>query len=631
MKRKAIGMILFASAFILTACGGGGNPSPNPPPTAPKADETYDVVLLSERKEEISPFIYGEFLEHIHGCIYGVIWSELISDRKFYYAPGTEGLSPWKVNGSVTSSEQCYSSNGYAAELGTGGSISMEITLPAGELTGYFYAAGTGTVEVSVGGNKQSISVSGSDFRKYMYTAQGTGQKETVSFTAKAGNVRLDSLSLMPADNIHGMRKDSLDAMKSLGGTIYRWPGGNFVSGYNWEDGVGDIDKRPSKRNLAWFPDNGIAADKARLRANNFYDCIEPNDMGTEEFLAMCEYIGATPYLAVNTGNRSDQPRESGAKYVEYVNGAATTEQGALRAANGHTEPYGVKYWCVGNEMQGDWQIGHMNVGEYVNVHKAFVSAMRAVDADIIVTGCGDNASTWTETMFSECASALDYIGEHLYEPSSDSYSPAEHMQAIKNNFDMRINNHRDLIEEFPAAKNVKIAFDEYNYLWKTKATVRDMLGVAASLNMFIENADVVGMANYSDTIFTATRGAPGAIYASATGGTVFSPVGETLKAYAQNMQRYRAGITIRQTDRNTHLDAQATVSEDGKVMTFAIANPSAKTVLFNLKTPGTALRSVSIVGQEAFATAATVEETQSPAYLVSKPLSVTVVVYQLG
>ncbi len=629
MKKAVIGVMVLASVMALSACGGGGKEK-EPTPEKPKADYVYDTVLLPERKSEVSPFIYGEFLEHIHGCIYNVIWSELIKDRKFYYAPGEAGLSPWKVSGDVESSDECYSDNGHCAVLKEGGSISMELDLPAGDLTGYFYADGTGTVEVSVGGDKKEIAVSGA-FKKYTYAAAGEGGKQTVSFTCKSGSVKLDSLSLMPADNIHGMRKDSLDAMKELAGTVYRWPGGNFVSGYDWEDGVGDIDKRPSKRNAAWFADNGVAADKALLAKNNFYDLIEPNDMGTEEFLAMCEYIGATPYLAVNTGSRSAQPKESGADLVEYCNGAATTVQGARRAANGHAEPYNVKYWCVGNEMQGDWQIGHMSSGEYVKVHNAFAEAMRAVDDSIVLTGCGDNCTSWTESMFASCAKNLDLIGEHLYEPSMNSYSPAEHMQAIKNNLDMRIKNHRDLLEEFEDASHVKIAFDEYNYLWKTNATLRDALGIGAALNMFIENADVVAMANYSDAIFTSTRNAPGAIYAKLTGGTTFSPVGEVLKAYAKNMQPYQAAVTVRQTDRDTRIDAQATVSEDGKTITFSIVNPSEKTVEINVKTPGKALRAISVSGTDPFGTTAAVETTESPAYLVSKPLSIMLVVYQIG
>lgn len=633
MKRMTKLLAAAVGAGVL-ACAGC---VPQAPPAAekPECDLEYDVAFLSlEKGNEISPLIYGEFLEHIPGCIYGVIWAELIEDRKFYYRPGEEGLSPWQTQGEVGADEECYSENGYAAILPEGAAIFQTVSLGAEMYDGYFYAKGEGTVRVQVGEFSEEIAVSGG-FVKYAFSAVGAEGETEVRFSCTQGEIALDSLSLMPADNYMGMRRDTLDAMKSLAGTIYRWPGGNFVSGYQWKDGIGDRDRRPSRRNLAWFPDtDDVQDDIDRLETAGFYDRIEPNDMGTDEFLAMCEYIGAIPYMAVNTGSSS---AEEAADLVEYCNGAADTEYGALRAGNGHESAYDIRYWCVGNEMQGDWQIGHTSIAEYVDVHNAFSEAMKEIDGDILITGCGDNCSEWTEQMFKNCAGNLDYIGEHLYAQSDDSYEPSLHILSMTNNLDMRIANHRRLIAEIPSAAHVKIAFDEFAYEWDGQSQLRDALGIAASLNLFIDNADVVGMANYSDAVFTESKSnAPGALYSSDRE-TYFSPVGYALKAYAQNMQAYSAEAVIRQTDKTTALDYALTVSADGKRATLAIVNPSSKSILLNLREDSRIVRKVSVAGTSATAAnSADGDEvsyvvTENAAFAAIEPLSITLFVLEIG
>ncbi len=634
MKRltKCLAAAVGAGVLAFAACA----PQAPPPAEKPESDLEYDVAFLSlEKSDEISPLIYGEFLEHIPGCVYGVIWAELIEDRKFYYRPGEEGLSPWRTEGSVAADEECYSENGYAASLSEGAAISQTLSLGKEEYDGYFYAKGEGTLRVQVGDYSADVAVSGG-FAKYTYAFSSASEGEAeVRFSCTQGSVALDSLSLMPADNYMGMRRDTLDAMKSLKGTIYRWPGGNFVSGYLWKDGIGNRDMRPSRRNLAWFPDTGdIQDDIDRLETAGFYDRIDPNDMGTDEFLAMCEYIGTIPYMAVNTGSGSVQ---DAADLVEYCNGPAYTDYGALRAANGHEEPYNIRYWCVGNEMQGDWQIGHTSVSEYVNIHNAFSEAMKRIDGDIFITGCGDNCTGWTEQMFRNCADNLDYIGEHLYAQSDDSYEPSLHILAMTNNLDMRIANHRKLIAEIPAAAHVKIAFDEFAYQWETQSEMRDALGIAAALNLFIENADVVGMANYSDAVFAESKSAPGALY-SAGGETYFSPIGYVLKAYAEHMQAYSAEAVIKQTDKTTALDYALTVSSDGKRATLAVVNPSSKSILLNWDGEKyRTVRRVDIVGESATSVntqgkegvSCTVTENAAPAAI--RPMSVTLFVLEMG
>ena len=578
-------------------------------------------------KNEVSPLIYGEFLEHISGCIYGAIWSELLMDRKFYYPVGEDGLSPWKVSGTVDSSTDRYSDNGYAALLSEDSSFSQRVELIKKDYDGYFYAKGGGTVTVAAGGESFSF-VTGEDYKKYTFSfTSGNVNASDVTFGCLSGTVYVDSVSLMPADNYNGIRRDTLDAMKSLGGTVYRWPGGNFVSGYDWKNGIGDRDKRVCERNKAWFPDTGnVESDKKKLADGDFYARIEPNDMGTEEFLSMCEYIGATPYIAVNTGSGSVQ---DAVDLVNYLN-STTTSYGLKRIAGGHASPYNVKYFCVGNEMQGDWQIGHTSIDNYVKIHNAFVTAMRKADKNIIVTGCGDNYSDWSEGMIKNCAANLDYIGEHLYAERSDDNDLQRHILKTLDNFSMRIDKHRALIKKYPAAKDVKIAFDEYAYNWNGKPDMRDALGIAATLNLFIENADVVGMANYSDAVFNVTKvKAAGAMFADKSGVT-FSPVGYVLKAYAENMCPYGAGVTVRKTDGTIDLYYKATASHDGRILSVAFVNASDRTVGIDMRDNYTLMKKVCVYSDDERSTTATYTVTTSQVDLVVRPLGITVFVMQI-
>ena len=136
----------------------------------------------------------------------------------------------------------------------------------------------------------------------------------------------------MPKDNIDGMRADTIKLLKELNAPVYRWPGGNFVSGYNWRDGIDpDRDKRPPRKNPAWTG-------------------VEHNDFGIHEYIAFCRLINTEPMISVNTGLGKV---EEAAKEVEYANGSADTEMGKLRAKNGSKEPFNVQFWCVGNEMYG--------------------------------------------------------------------------------------------------------------------------------------------------------------------------------------------------------------------------------------------------------------------------------------
>jgi alpha-N-arabinofuranosidase len=180
----------------------------------------------------------------------------------------------------------------------------------------------------------------------------------------------VDQLLIFPADNVHGFDRDVVDLSRNARLPLLRYPGGNFVSGYHWRDGIGPVNNRPMRRNPAW-------------------NCPEYNHVGTDEFMAFCETVGCEPMICVNAGSGT---AAEAAEWVEYCNGSIETPLGALRAANGHPRPYDVRYWEIGNEIYGGWQVGHCSAAEYAERYYAFVRAMRKVDSNVQFIANGHNA-----------------------------------------------------------------------------------------------------------------------------------------------------------------------------------------------------------------------------------------------
>jgi alpha-N-arabinofuranosidase len=193
----------------------------------------------------------------------------------------------------------------------------------------------------------------------------------------------------MPADNLYGYRKDLIEEMKKIGPTMFRWPGGNMVSSWDWRDSLGDRDKRPPRLNPAW-------------------DEVQQNDLGIDDYMILNKLLNMEPYICVNAGFGD---AHSAAEEVEYVNGAADTPMGKWRAANGHPEPYHVIWWNIGNEMWNPGQMGFMSAEHYWIKHNMFAQAMRRVDPNIKFVSSGASP---VETSQSHAAIAI--TGKHVAE-----------------------------------------------------------------------------------------------------------------------------------------------------------------------------------------------------------------------
>ena len=183
-----------------------------------------------------------------------------------------------------------------------------------------------------------------------------------------SGTFYVGTASLMPADNVQGFHAGMIRLYKDAGFKMAKWPGGNFVSAYDWYDGLGDPDKRSPRLQPMWS------------------DRVESNDVGLHEFVGFCRLLGAEPYLTINSG--FGEARVA-AEEVEYCNGSPDTRLGKLRAENGHPEPFNIRLWCIGNEMYGPWQFGHMPLSQYWVKHNYIVEAMKKVDPGIKVTVAG--------------------------------------------------------------------------------------------------------------------------------------------------------------------------------------------------------------------------------------------------
>jgi alpha-L-arabinofuranosidase len=207
-----------------------------------------------------------------------------------------------------------------------------------------------------------------------------------------------------PAADEQGFRRDVLDLVRELGVTTVRYPGGNFVSGYRWEDGVGPREQRPVRRDLAWHS-------------------MESNEVGLHEFAGWASQAGVEPMLAINLGTRGELEALDLLEYTNLPTGSALSDQ---RAENGSPEPCGVRMWCLGNEMDGPWQLGHRDAVDYGKLAARTAKALRQMDADLELVACGSSNArmptfgTWERQVLEQTYDDVDFISAHAY------YYPAD-------------------------------------------------------------------------------------------------------------------------------------------------------------------------------------------------------------
>lgn len=307
-----------------------------------------------------------------------------------------------------------------------------------------------------------------------------------------------------PLSDADGFRKDVLEAVKELNVSLIRYPGGNFVSNYHWIDGVGPKNERVPRMELAW----------ARLETNEF---------GTNEFMKFCRAVGSEPYLAVNMGTGTIEEAQ---RWVEYCNIKEGPYYAELRKQHGFPEPYNVKYWSLGNEMDGEWQMGHLNAEDYSKKALEAAKLMRLTSPDIKLIAAGSSnyrphadPDHWNRSVINNLKDVIDYIALHMYVGNPDD----NYYNYLSTPLVMEQRTHivRGMINE--AMQNAEregrppiyIAWDEYNswYRARTDETTRgtraleekynfeDALVIGGFLNGFVRNADIVKMANMAQLV----------------------------------------------------------------------------------------------------------------------------------
>jgi len=264
-----------------------------------------------------------------------------------------------------------------------------------------------------------------------------------------------------PAADANGFRDDVAELVRELRVPAVRYPGGNFVSGYNWEDGVGPKEQRPRRLELAWRS-------------------VETNEFGVNEFVQWANKVDTEPIMAVNLGTRG---MEEARQLVEYCNHAAGTELSDLRASHGFTQPHGIKVWCLGNEMDGPWQMGHKTAEEYGRLAQETARLMKGVDQSIELVVCGSSSRRmrtfpeWEATVLDHTYSQVDYISLHTYYGNRDDDTPNFLAKSLEMDaFIKEVIATCDYVKARKRSnKTMMLAFDEWNVWYHSGGSDREI------------------------------------------------------------------------------------------------------------------------------------------------------------
>ncbi|KAK8220378.1 glycoside hydrolase superfamily [Phyllosticta capitalensis] len=380
-----------------------------------------------------------------------------------------------------------------------------------------------------------------------------------------------------PLSDENGFRKDVIEALQELNVPVVRYPGGNFTATYHWLDGVGPKELRPRRPELAWIG-------------------VETNEFGTDEFLKWCEVVGTAPYLCLNFGTGT---LDEALAWVEYCNSDRGTYYANLRRKHGRSAPWGVKYWALGNETWGPWQVEQTTKEDYAKKAYQWAKAIKLLDPSVELVLCGcEGPTSWDYHVLKECvkwsphglggattASLIAMHSIHVYTSSQDHYenvtaprSAERAIQVAAGLIDLaRIEN-----KVPPTVPRPSICFDEWN-VWdpirapgeegaEQKYTLSDALAVAAWLNVFVRQSKHVGMANIAQSVNVISP------LTTTKDGLVKQPTWWPLLLFSKYMRGHAVPVNvrcaeyegptkpewIRGTIETPWLDVSATVSEDG-------------------------------------------------------------------
>ena len=551
----------------------------------------------------ISPTLYGQFAEFMFEDIKGGLYAELVRDRGFDEAPNALGLPRyWEHDPDDRDDDDAlrfaWDSDVYSPVRGDVNtlpaqhSLRVEIARSGGarrgirqgwipirqglEYHGYVWLkiadyAGTVTVALEAdqtGGERYASATLENlygDWKQYRFTLVPTKfdplAKITILFSGN-GRLWLDQVSLIPGDAEGGVRHDVEQKVAALHPGFVRWPGGNVAQDYHWAWGIGPRDQRPVWVNAAWRNE------------------LEPSDFGTDEFIQFARRIGAEPSLTVNVEGRGATAEEA-AGWVEYCNGSPQSKYGALRAMNGSTEPFHVRYWEVGNEIWGDWVRGHSNAATYANNLNRYVEKMRAVDPSIRIIATGDNNLEWDRTVLQIAGRNINYLSVHHYYGDAESKGDVNNLWARPLHYERLYRQLQQIIREMVPGGEIKLAVNEWNTTLPLprQHSMESALYAARLMNVFERSGDVVQMSAVSDMV----NGWSGGVIQASRHALFVTPTYQVNALYASHLGRDRlssslTGPTFDSTIEGKVIptvDAVASRSADGRRIFIKAVNTS--------------------------------------------------------
>lgn len=607
----------------------------------------------------ISPHIYGQFLEHGGDIVNTGVWAELLADRKFFYPVSPKAPQPPPVMGNAAGNPRFnrpitrwWSPVGGedvvtmdAKDRYTGDhspAVKLDKSEPHGvsqggitvrkdkSYTGRVVLAGSPGTAVKVSliwgsgaGDRQTVTIPAlsTAYRKFPlhFTAKGDSDDAKLEIIGTgSGSFHVGAVSLMPADNVEGFRAEVIAALKQLRFGVLRFPGGNFVSAYEWRYGVGDIDKRPPIFDPVWH-------------------ALQPNDVGTDEFLTLCRLLGVDPYITVNAGFGDAW---SARELVEYTNGAADTPMGKWRASNGHPKPYGVKLWGVGNEPWGDYQMGSMSLPQFELKHNLFAKAMREVDPSIKLIAGGAmpdvmegadqarringqyvpdylSAADWSGQMLLHCLDNIDMLSEHYYAsgtqhtdmklqkkvPIDPPLSFIEWQRAPAVQVRAKYEHYQEYLKRIPGLRDkpVPVAIDEWAYFGGNRDGYKVVPAYAWAFHEMFRHSDIfqLGAFTFATAMISENRTE-----------AILNPTGMLFKMYRDHFGTIPVEVSgdspqpkptfpaggdqpaVNPGSPTYPLDVVAAFGDDRKSFTIAVLNPSDAEQRMKLSVSGTKLSS---------------------------------------
>jgi alpha-N-arabinofuranosidase len=562
--------------------------------------------MIDARKVEnrISPLLYGQFLEFMYEGVKGGLHAELIRNRSFEEPANVTGLSrnwdryPDDRNDDyaltfVWDDKHAYpqqrKEHSLRVEAGDGvierhGIYQPRIPIKTGvEYRGYIWLrttdyTGNVTVALESDSDRRQIYTTTNlapivrgDWRRYEFSLKPNRNDPLARFAVLfpgRGTVWIDQVSLMPGDVVAGgVRADVFDKIKRLKPAFIRWPGGNVAQDYRWMWGIGPRDERVTWTNLSWKNEP------------------EPSDFGTDEFVMFARALGAEPSITVNVEGRGATASEAAA-WVEYCNGPSTSKYGAMRAANGHAKPFGVKFWEVGNEIWGDWVRGHSDAETYARNYNRYAQAMRAVDPSIKVIAVGDNDMNWNRTVLREAGRDIDYLAIHHYYGRREMQGDPLNLMARPLFFERFYTRVEQLLDELGLNDRVKLAINEWGLDLPSERqySIEAALYGARLMNVFERSGEIVEMSAVSDLV----NGWPGGIIQAGRQSVFVSPIYLVNQLYGEHRGDQLLKTTVSSPTFNTsregtnipYLDANSSRTADGKTIFIKAVNTSRTSAL---------------------------------------------------